>query len=316
MSYLSPSVSSIEELHKVQPSPIYVLEEDNQSTDSNKKPKKSTSKWLIPVLYKIQKYSAYSFLSFIGIHLTSVIVVPILPIKPELKDEVFSITKAIYHDIPFYESLVIIGSSLTHVVSGIALRIVKNYKRGQGSHKHAIKNSENIIKINNSNLSLRENDDEIGLGGISSIFGLGYKKSFTTKYSNLTPLQFSGYLAIPFLLYHFYKFRYIPLSIEGDSSLINLDYIKYVLNLKNPILNQICLSGLVWVVSYHVTNGILKLNSLYSKNWKRIGLVVLNTVGILGMISVWLFKNDKSFVLQNNDFVSKAFKKYLNSYFL
>ncbi|KAI5959811.1 uncharacterized protein KGF55_005043 [Candida pseudojiufengensis] len=320
----SSSISSIDDLHRVQPSPIYVLDdgESNSNNDSSKKsinkPKKPTSKWLIPILYRVQKYSAYSFLSFLGIHLTSVIVVPILPINPEIKNEVFSITKAIYHDIPFFESFVIIGSSLTHILSGIALRIIKNYKKNQIKEKqqrHKL-NSENIIKINNSNIKLEDNDDEIGLGGISSIFGLGYRKSFITKYFNLTPLQFSGYLSIPFLIYHFYKFRYIPLSIEGDSSLINLDYVNYVLNLKFPLFNEICLGTLVWVVSYHVTNGILKLNSLYSSTWKKIGLGVVNTIGIMGMISIWFFKNDKQFLFNGNDFVGKAFKKYLNSYFL
>ncbi|CAI5760324.1 unnamed protein product [Candida verbasci] len=278
-----------EELKKVNQIPLDHIEELD---DENVKNRKAHDKrWLIPYSFKIQKYSAYTFLGFLGIHIASTIIIPIIPIANTYKSEIFSIAKEIYK-LPLFEPIVIIGSSITHVLSGIALRYLKPRKR-----------SNEII--------ITDDNDDIGFGGLSSIFGLGYKKSFTSKLFNMSPLQFSGYVIITFAIYHYYKFKYIPTSIEGDNSLINLDYITYVLNVKWPILNTTMLGGLVWSVAYHTVNGFFKLKKLYSKNWKRIGLAIVNLIGISGTISIYLFKKQK---VDGGDFLGKVFISYLNSF--
>lgn len=63
-----------------------------------------------PHIISNQKYSAYSFISFLGIHATSVILVPILPIDQLIKDEVFAMAKEVYQSVPLYEPICIIGS--------------------------------------------------------------------------------------------------------------------------------------------------------------------------------------------------------------
>jgi len=146
------------------------------------------------------------------------------------------------------------------------------------------------------------------------LFGLGYRKSFTVQFG-LTPLQFSGYVLIPFFIYHMYKFRYIPWINDGDSSLINLEYISYVLNLKHPMWNVFALGTLIYSMSYHGTNGLMKLKGKYSKTWKKIGLAVVNGVSLLGWISVYLFKCNVE-VIDVNGFLGKSFTKYLRSFWL
>ncbi|KAG5419448.1 hypothetical protein I9W82_003215 [Candida metapsilosis] len=322
----------IEELHRVTPEPVFTLEEgedelnslnkdlhhsrhhDHHSNDHSSS-KKPISRHFIPILYRIQKYSAYTFVTFLGIHATSVILVPIIPVDKELKQQVFSLAKAVYQDIPFFETIAIIGASLVHIGAGFGLRLLRGYKKHQLHRKLQQKDHirHRLVMNNNDSFNIRDDDDDIGFGGLSSIFGLGYRKSFISKLLGITPLQFSGYLLIPFVAYHYYKFRYVPMSIEGDSSMINLEYVSYVLNLKHPRFQALALSGLVWVMSYHFTNGIMKLNSWYSKKCKRIGLAIVNLLGGCGMIAVYLFKKEE---IDSGGFLGKVFTKYINSYLL
>ncbi|CCG24951.1 hypothetical protein CORT_0G02710 [Candida orthopsilosis Co 90-125] len=308
-----------EGLHRVTPEPVFTLEEKLDSLDKDPNhhhhdsKNKPISRWLIPILYRIQKYSAYSFISFLGIHVTSVVIVPIIPVDKELKQQVFSLAKAVYQDIPFFEPIAIIGASLVHIVAGMGLRLVRGYKKHQLHRRLEQKKEKHRTLNNNDSFNIRDDDDDIGFGGLSNIFGLGYRKSFISKILGITPLQFSGYLLIPFVAYHYYKFRYVPMSIEGDSSLINLDYVSYVLNLKHPKFQVLALTSLVWIMSYHVTNGVMKLNSWYSKSCKRIGLAVVNLMGICGMVGVYLFKKEE---IDGGDFLGKVFTKYINSFLL
>ena len=288
-------------LTRVTPVPLDEIEDTNPIIPKRKH-------WLVPTLYRIQKYSAYSFISFLGIHATSVILVPILPIDQLIKDEVFAMAKEVYQSVPLYEPICIIGSVAAHVMAGISIRIYK--KCFQKKPLHRINNGRHSPITN----KLEDHDDEIGFGGISNLFGLGYRKSFTVQFG-LTPLQFSGYVLIPFFIYHMYKFRYIPCINDGDSSLINLEYISYVLNLKHPMWNVFALGTLIYSMSYHGTNGLMKLKGKYSKTWKKIGLAVVNGVSLLGWISVYLFKCNVE-VIDVNGFLGKSFTKYLRSFWL
>ncbi|EDK46894.1 conserved hypothetical protein [Lodderomyces elongisporus NRRL YB-4239] len=282
----------------------------------------SISKWVIPSLYRIQKYSAYSLVSFVGIHLTSVVIIPILPIPRDVKDQVFSLAKAVYQDIPGYELLLIYGAGVCHILLGIILRVVKVIRRNRieekrrkaGSHVSKV-HMINSANLGNGTIDIRDNDEDIGLGGISNLFGLGYRRSITLTMFGLSPLQFTGWFSIPLVLFHLYKFRYVPWLVEGDSSLVNLEYIPYVVNLKHPVFNQIALCLLVWSVSYHMMSGIMKYRGWFSKYWKRVGLTVINVLGWSGCLAVWLYKRQEIDV-NNLDFVGKAFHKYVNAFLL
>lgn len=262
-------------------------------------------------LYKVQKYSAYTFGVFLGIHVTSVIIIPSISellIPSSVKQEIFEISRAVYHAIPFFEKIVILGASFTHIFSGIAIR----YLRGR-LNKYRTKNFQNNSVIN-------EKSDYIGLGGITALLGLGYRKSLILKiFPTLSPLSFSGYVLIPLICYHFLKFRYFPILVDGDSSLINLDYISYYLNHSKTnyakLFNLLALFSLVWTMSYHSVSGWLKFNGKYSWDWKRAGYMVITSISALSVVSVLQFKNNY-INLDKAGFIGRSFLKYLSSYLL
>ncbi|CUM54747.1 uncharacterized protein AC631_01785 [Debaryomyces fabryi] len=298
------------ELKEITPEPM-TLEDLNliakEKGVPNYKPHKRNPILLKILFYllKVQKYSAYTFSSFLGLHLTSVVIVPGLGVPMLLGQEIFEMSRAVYQSIPYFENLVIIGSSVCHIFSGIGIRIIRNYiKSGQNHHSKLV--HEPVIK--------NDERDDIGLGGITGLIGLGYRKSMISRLiPGLSPLLFSGYLLLPLIGYHFTKFRHIPNVIDGDSSLINLEYITYYLN-KSPLekvgnaINYIALMGLVVVGSYHFVSGFLKLNHKYSLNYKKLGYSFIGGLSILGCISLVRFKS----LPLAEGFIGKLFTNYVN----
>lgn len=319
---LSPIISSSND----PPSPIKYSQEEKQ--ENRRIWRISMIKKIIPYFIKIQKYSAYSMMGFLGIHLTSVIVIPGLGIPIKICQEFFEMGRNIYHGIPCFEETMIIGMSFIHVLSGISLRFLRNRlnsdkqimnKTKQQNHNHnhnQISNGETIIHD--------DRRDDIGLGGITGLIGLGYRKSkISMIWPNMNPLQFSGYLLIPLVGYHFLKFRQIPIWIDDDSSLINLNYISYVLN-KSPLsgsmmtkigksFNWMMLIGLCWNGMYHFTSGWLKIGKKFSINWKKLAYLIINGITLLGIISLSRLSKLK---INESGFLGKLFMKYINALYI
>ncbi|KAK6454220.1 uncharacterized protein RJT20DRAFT_136585 [Scheffersomyces xylosifermentans] len=309
-------MTELAELKEIRPVPLedIVLEESGELPGSVSSSHQSNSPWLKSTLHgliRVQKYSAYGFATFVGIHLTSVVIVPVIPLLPsETKQEIFEMARAVYLSIPQVENILILGSSLLHVASGIGIRIIRSILYNQRHSKEHRKNKQEFIITDDYR-------DDIGLGGITNMLGLGYRKSWVSKYLGLSPLTVAGYCLVPLLLVHYLKFRYIPCSVEGDSSLINLDYISYYLKVSpqgkiGDFINFWGLASMVWIGTYHMVNGWLKLTHRYSKNWKRIGWGVVNSMGILGFISLALYKR---LPLEPSGFMGKSFVKYLNAFY-
>lgn len=256
------------ELHEVKPEPVDIPFDQ---------PIKSFRKKLISILYKIQRYSTYGFLSFFSLHTTSVTLIPsFLPMH--INQEIFQLARLIYLNVPF-ETL-IYGSGILHIASGILLRILRP------RHKVVTLDAKKKIK-----------SDEVGLGGITNLIGIGPKIAIISRLTNnaLTPLTFSGYCLIPSLLYHLVKFKLVPLQIEGDSSLISLQYVNVVLNHSmikyGNILNIMGLVLLVYTANYHFISGLFKLQNKYLDYWKKIGFMLINGLSLIGFISILKFKN-------------------------
>ncbi|CUM63037.1 uncharacterized protein PRCAT00000600001 [Priceomyces carsonii] len=293
------------ELHEIAPTPINLsLEEQIPSSETNVSP---FLKKLLLYLLKIQKYSAYTFTGFLGLHLTSVVIVPGLFAPLSIAQDVFEMSRAVYQSVPNFENIAIIGSSMLHVISGIGIRLIRAKLRQNKTHKNPAV-MEPIITDTER--------DDIGLGGITALIGLGYKKSWiATKFPTLTPLSFSGYCLLPLVGYHFFKFRYLPVSIDGDSSLINLEYISYYLthsslkNLGNRI-NYFMIVMLLWVMSYHSVSGLLKYNKKYSLTAKKCGYVIINSITVVGLLSLSRFRG---LTVDSSGYFAKQFIKYLKA---
>lgn len=155
--------------------------------------------------------------------------------------------------------------------------------------------------------------DDIGLGGLGTLVGLGFKKSWiSTKFPGFTPLSASGYLVAGALAYHYLKMRVGPIAIDGDSSLVTLQYITHYLKQSHlgrlgNIVNFTMLTVLLWGSFYHVISGLFKYRRHFSIRAKRIAYGMIGTLGLLSHISVQRFR------LWDLDtgFIGEQFKLYL-----
>lgn len=249
-------------------------------TDANPyNPKKHVWKRILGKLGQIQKYSAYGFLGFFGLHITSTVFAPGLGVNLNRCQELFEMCRNVYLG-PLFEYSAIYATAGVHVAAGIAMRLL----RGPGSRKAAGAKSEVIIKDGER--------DDIGLGGVGSLLGLGYKKSWiSTHFPSLTPLTFSGYIMLGALGYHFFKMKLAPMLVDGDSSLITLRYVTHYLRQSyyGPVgqaFNYGMLILLVGLSFYHIVSGLFKYRRQFKIRAKKIAYGIIGTCTVLSLISM------------------------------
>ncbi|MCH0628539.1 MCP1 family protein [Kocuria palustris] len=295
------------ELTPVAPFPVDIELEPKQAAQHNTKDK--LRKVLTP-LAAVQKYLAYTFGVFLGIHACLVIVVPSLPefvALPQAKQEVFEMARAVYHHIPGYEAIGVFGAALVHVILGVAIRIIRQQFKRKKAHPQPRHPSPDVVKD--------ETSSDIGLGGLTALLGMGYRRSIISRYvPGLSPLAFLGYVLLPLALYHVAKFRLLPALVDGDLALVSLDYISYYLNVSRwgkwgNTINTWLLLALVWTTAYHLVSGWLRFNHKYSLLWKKAGYAVIGTVTTLAAVAVMGFK-DRFHLLDKAGFMARSFTKY------
>lgn len=290
----------VSQLAQVAPEP---LELDELTTKDVSAPSVSNGvdewlKRLVRILVPVQKISSVGFASFLGIHLTSVVVVPGLGIPLPESQQIFEMARALYQWAPFEN--IILGCAGVHIAAGIGLRLARTIL---GTRK---------LKRRGYRPIHRPDDEDIGLGGITSLLGLGYRRSWiSTVIPSMSPLAFSGYASIPLVLFHYFKFRLRPVSIDGDSALVNLHYVPFVLKgsawgtLGNWI-NVLSLGALVWVVLYHWVSGVMRYQGWFSPASKKWGYFVISTISVLGAISMGRLSR----LPLDMDFAGKRFMLY------
>ena len=295
------TVQDLSQLVAVAPEPLNANDLPDPTFNAHS-PHSHNDPWLrkiIRVLVPIQKYSSMGFASFLGLHVTSVAIIPGLGAPLPESQQIFEMGRALYQWAPV-EKFIFISLGI-HVVSGISLRIARTVlgtRRKKRNSFEPIKSPE---------------DDDIGLGGITSLLGLGYRRSWiSTQFPGLSPLSFSGYVLMPLLAYHYYKFRLRPLQVDGDSSLVNLHYVAYVL--KGSVwghignwVNTLLLAGLVWVTMYHWVTGVMRYQRWFSARSRWWGYVVINSVRELGMVSITRLRMLKL----DTDYVGRHFMAYV-----
>lgn len=254
----------------------------------------STYLWT-SLLRDVQRWTAYGAVSFAAVHWASVGLIPAIAPRP-VAQQVFEMARALYlNDVG---DMVLGVSVVGHIVLGITLRITRWFYRRQRSMGNGGK-SRTKTPIHESELA-------IGLGGVGSLLGLGYKRSWISQVVPLlNPISLSGYLTIIPLAYHVYKFRLAPILVDGDSNMISLDFVGYYLGLW---VNWVMLVGLGFVGTYHFVSGGLWMQRKYGATWKKIGYGVL--VGVWTMATVLLIR-----LLAIEDtagFIAKTFTRYLS----
>lgn len=284
---------SLNDLRTVVPEPVEVIPPNP--------PQKHYLHRIIAFLQKTQKYSAYGFLTFVGLHVSSVVVAPALGIHAGRCQEFFEMTRAVYLS-PLFEYPIIFLASGVHLAAGVATRALRGM-----TPKKRIKRRESDILIHDARR------DDIGLGGLGTIFGLGFKKScISSHFPSFTPLQVSGYVMALALGYHVYKMRFAPAMIDGDSSLINLNFVTHYLRqsfygIRGVVLNNTMLALLSWVSFYHMVSGLFKYRRQFSLRAKKIAYTVISLFTGLSFVAatrmrVWEL---------DTGFIGRQFGKYL-----
>ncbi|GMG52195.1 unnamed protein product [Ambrosiozyma monospora] len=273
------SSSSSSSLKTVLPEPITLDDDPVPGVPTSGSPSKPFTLRLIPALKQVQKYSTIPFSIFAILHVSAVVVAPATA-GTGVAEELISAGRELYQVSGFEQGLLV--STLFHVFSGVTLSLLRQYDRYNkyGSRKTKIATTRKKI----SQFPSGDPNDEIvddkneGLGGISSLLGLGSRTSLTYKYLGLSPLSFSGYVLVACLAYHVVKERINPLLVDGDSSMIDLSYVSHAINL-DPFKSIAGMSVLVGTASYHILSGwnrYLKLFTLRARK-RTYGLIVVLT---------------------------------------
>lgn len=236
---------------------------------------------LVALFSSVQKYSAYTFLAFFGLHITSTVVVPGLGVSATKCNDIFEMCRSVYFG-PGMESVFVYGAAGLHVASGLAVRLLRQFSR----HKTQKRPPKKDLVIRDPSR------DDIGLGGLATLWGLGYKRSWiSTHFPTFTPLTFSGWVMAAAATYHWAKMRWAPLLVDGDSALVTLLYVGHYLH-RSPYgrwgrgLNTAMLALLVWVSFYHSVSGLFKYRRQVSARAKKIAYGVIGVMTGLGAIAV------------------------------
>lgn len=294
---------SLLDLKQVIPQPLeQVFAETGPSDGRPSKKNRELIKRVLLALQKAQKLSAYGFLAFFGLHISSVVVVPALGINAEKCQDFFEMTRAIYL-VPIFEYPVTYATAGIHVACGIAGRVIRSiFARPRKTPRP----EEHIIIKD-------QHRDDIGLGGIGTILGLGFKKSWiSSHFPDFTPLTFSGYVMAAALGYHLYRMKIGAVLVDGDSQLISLNFVTHYLHQSfygkvGAVANYFMIGLLLWVSFYHIISGLFKYRRQFSLRARKIAYTVITLFSGLSFIAVTRLK------LWDLDtgFVGRQFAKYL-----
>ncbi|KAK1074087.1 hypothetical protein LTR74_001334 [Friedmanniomyces endolithicus] len=226
-------------LQELEPSPVEESplgsKEDyfpSQNTPSNPPQNLQTSTLGLsqhsPIWYltRIQRYSSYVFTAYGVAHIVNTSIIPLLTASVPESNRYLLLTRPYYQGIPA-EPLLIIAPLWAHVISGVALRIVRrnlNAKRyGDSGEKDGSKKSL-------------------------------FSSDFWPRVSGVSKL---GYPFLPLLAGHIFVNRAIPQQFPGGQSNVNLSYVAHAFA-RHPVVSYVGFSALIVVGVWHITWGWAK----------------------------------------------------------
>lgn len=311
-------MTKLKELNIVSPEPIsevdYPLDEDNPPFGVSIYP--HFQKFSYKILKPLQKYSSYSFSIFSIIHGITISIGPLISI--DSANELLSLGRSLYQS-PGFEEFLVWGSLFCHVGSGLLIRSIKIWGdkirygklKNKKLRKQSIVDQNSIVKEGNINID----DSEIGLiGGFSNFIGFGFKKNWIFKKFGVTTLILSGWLSLPLILYHVFQVRIIPNMVDGDSSLINFEFISYLFNkdLILKTLNVTVYSLMSIITTYHMIFGLIKFLKVKNLNFRKFIGLLINLISLCTLIGI--YNLNKFDISEIPKFIIKKYDIYL-SYF-
>ncbi|KAH0831646.1 hypothetical protein AYO21_01845 [Fonsecaea monophora] len=233
------SISSIP-MHEVDPSPVDDDDPEGPSyptnpsdPDASRLPfsSHSTTNWLgltpartLHMLSTVQKYSVVPFSAYLTMHYANTALIPLLTGSAREADKFLLLTRPFYQSFPF-EPLLIFVPVVTHVASGIALRL---YRRRITARRHGAET-----------LSQRR------------------KMKSKIPWPKFSLTSAAGYALYPMFVAHVLSMRIIPNKIDGSSASVGLRYFAHGIA-QDPYVGLAGYTLFVCVTSYHVVSGAAK----------------------------------------------------------
>ncbi|AMD19056.1 HBR155Wp [Eremothecium sinecaudum] len=242
----------------------------------------------------VQRNSIWPLLfGYAPLHLMNTLVVPL--IEPTYApNDVLTMVREL---LPSYSHEVLTYTIGAHVISGVTLSAI-NLIRSR--HK---KGRKFIKRIEKEDISHRK----FGLiGGLSGYFVGLYKKS------PISPQTASGYLLLPFLLYHVRLMKHVPEAVGVD---IDFDFVKWFLfnNTESAwtrwFLGILPLTGLIASGTYHMIGGLVQFCRLRSLNTRRIIFNLIIGLNVAGIISLWRLSSVKPMSSHYNKIIQSLFTR-------
>lgn len=184
----------------------------------------SISRSRIPtILLGLQKYSTLPPTLYLIGHYTNTALIPLFTFSTQSAEKSLLLTRPYYQSFPL-EPLLIFAPILTHVLSGISLRI---YRRFQAAKRYGAETHAERQKIT---------------------------KALWPKVSLTSAL---GYVLYPMMVAHVIVNRVTPLKVHGDSSSVGLRFFSHGVK-RHPWLASLGYTFMVSVASWHFVGGAAK----------------------------------------------------------
>lgn len=175
------------------------------------------------VLLALQKYSTLPPTLYLIGHYTNTAIIPFSTFSTQKAENSLLLTRPYYQSFPL-EPLLIFAPILTHVLSGLSLRI---YRRFQAAKRYGAETHADRVKIT---------------------------KALWPKLSLTSAL---GYALYPMMVAHVIVNRITPLKVHGDSSSVGLRFFSHGMK-RHPWLASIGYTLMVSVASWHFVGGAAK----------------------------------------------------------
>lgn len=175
-------------------------------------------------LSRLQKYSSYVFTAYAAAHIANTSIIPLITRSVPESERYVLLTRPYYQGIPF-EPLLIVVPLWTHVLSGVALRVVRR-------------------NLNARRYGATERQDKPSF----------LSAQFWPRVSGISKL---GFALAPLVVGHVFINRAIPQQFAGGQSNVNLSYVSHAFA-KHPIISYAGFSALIAIGAWHMTWGWAK----------------------------------------------------------
>ncbi|KAK5104976.1 hypothetical protein LTS08_001249 [Lithohypha guttulata] len=213
------------------------------------------------ILLALQKYSTITPTLYLIGHYANTAAIPLFTLSTQKAENSLLLTRPYYQSFPL-EPLLIFAPIVTHVLSGLSLRI---YRRFQAAKRYGAETHAERAKIT---------------------------KALWPKLSLTSAL---GYALYPMMAAHIIVNRITPLKVHGDSSSVGLRFFSHGVK-RHPWLASLGYTVMVSVASWHFVGGAAKYLRLtreyvteggdYGVRQRRVRTRMLNIVSGL-VAAVW-----------------------------